>query len=179
MRRVARREADEVRRVLARRVRSGARRDNLELLDEQRESRRAALSTFQKRPLFRRIQSAITEVSGDEHGQLELVVDHVIVLPHALEIAEHSAGAREERVCLTRAGAHDERTRGIDQSDVFCRSLADRLSAERFLVAHLTIGRELSQHAADDVLHHRRRPDRLHHERAHHLIAAEIRREVW
>ena len=50
MRRVARREADEVRRVLARRVRSGARRDNLELLDEQRESRRAALSTFQKRP---------------------------------------------------------------------------------------------------------------------------------
>ena len=56
--------------------------------------------------------------------------------------------------------------------------LADRLAAQRLLVAHVSIGPELAQRARDHVLRHLGRPDRLHQERRHQHVAAEVGGEV-
>ena len=45
-------------------------------------------------------------------------------------------------------------------------------------MAHFAGGRQLTKGTSNDVLEHARRPDRLHHERGHEHVAAEVRREV-
>ena len=77
----------------------------------------------------------------------------------------------------------EHRPRGIQrppvhQRDVLGGVLADRLSAERLLVAHVAVEGELAEGARDDVLLHRRLPYRPHQQRGHQHVAAEVGGEI-
>ena len=72
-----------------------------------------------------------------------------------------------------------------DQSKVFrhvgvvlAGIFTNGLTAQRFLVTDVALGAELPQRAGDHELGHRVGPHRLHHERRHHHVAAEVRRVV-
>src|SRR5262245_63192145 len=63
-------------------------------------------------------------------------------------------------------------------NDAYSRRLTNRLTAQRLFVAHQSVERQFAQHTRDHVLRHPGRPDRTHHERGHHAVSPEIRREV-
>ena len=111
-----------------------------------------------------RRDSGVGEIARGDDRELEVVVHHDVVLARGLQIAQYGAGA----------GHLPRRHEPV----VFGRVLADRLAAERLLVAHVAIRRELLQRARDHVFRHRRRPHRLHQQGRHQHIAPEVRREI-
>ena len=66
----------------------------------------------------------------------------------------------------------------VERTVVLRGVFADGLAAQRFLVAHVPVGGQLPQRAGDHVLGGTRGPDRLHQQRRHEHVAAEIGREV-
>ncbi len=99
--------------------------------------------------------AGVGEVVAGDHRQLEVVVHHPVVLARRLEIAEQRAVARLEELGAV---------------------LPNRLASERFFVAHFAVGRELEQRRAHHELRHRVGPHRLHQQRRHQHVAAEVRR---
>ena len=99
-----------------------------------------------------------------EDRELELVVDHMVVLARGLELGED----------LPRRLQATQPHQGVVDDGV----LPDRLAPEGLFMADVASRSELSQDAGDDVLRHRLRPDRPHHERRHQHVAPEVGREV-
>jgi hypothetical protein len=146
-----------------------------QLAKQQREPGRAPGRRLeQKAPLPLGAHGRIGEIAGGEHGELELVVHHVVVLPGLVQPGQHHPRPREQAVRFPPT----PRERRAHQRVVHHRVLPDRLAAERLLVAHVAVGAKLAQHASEDMLRHRRGPDRPHHERGHHSVPAEVGGEV-
>ena len=88
-------------------------------------------------------------------GELEIVVDHPVVLARRLQVAHE------------RPVAGPQELGGI---------LANRLAAERFFVAHVARGSQFRERGADHKLRHRIGPHRLHEQRRHQHVTAKVGR---
>ena len=172
-------EPDERRRARVVDVGDGHEGDQRHFAEQTLQPRRPAVgSVEQKGPLAVGRYRRIVQVPGHEHQELVLVIDHVIVLASPLQAPQHLGGLLQRparrigplRPPLPEIPRH--------QRVVDLPVLPDRLTSKRLLVADRARASELPQHAGEHVLRHGRHPDRLHHERGHQHVAAEIGREV-
>ena len=179
MRRIESRRRDQILHDRLPRVRGGKCRHQRQLAHQQSKAGTTALRRIEKKCLLAGGRNGrICQVARSNDGKLEFVVAHMVVLAHFLQVAEKGAGVGQCGVGGSPIPPARQPQVFSDVRVVLRRVFPDSLATQCFLVTHVTRGAKLPQRAADDELGHGIRPHRLHHERRHHHVAAEIRRVI-